>query len=181
MSGGGPAWIHSEHWLAKVGREWLPAAVGGKIAITGHKIEWLFLEALIFNNLAMALGQGWFFGLPLISQFMAELCWVNIPQGTLGEKETRELITTWAKEKLTTAIRTVTPADLVQDTITSADWHAAATNKMVAGPMGAEGSNQDLSKLRHFRMLFAGGYNSTDHASARFTGLVDHPWGARHR
>ena len=59
MSGGGPAWIHSdEHWLAKVGGEWLPAAVGGKIAITGHKIEWLFLEALILNNLVMAVGTG---------------------------------------------------------------------------------------------------------------------------
>lgn len=173
MSEGGPAWIHSDHWLAKVGRDWLPAAVGGKIAMTSHKIEWLFLEGFILNNPVMALGQGWFLGLPLLSQFMAELCWVNIPQDALGEKETRELTTTWAKEKLTTALRTVTPVDLVQDPITSADWHAAATNKQVAGPTGAEGPNQDLSKMRHFRMLFAGGYNLTDQASARFTGLVD--------
>ena len=81
---------------------------------------------------------------------------MKIPQNAMGEKETREFIKDYAKANLTVAQRTVTLAHLVQDPCTSADWHAVATNKMVAGSMGAEGPNQDLSHLRHFRMLFAG-------------------------
>ena len=154
--GGVAAYIHPDHWLATVGKGWLPAAVGGQIAITGHKIEWLFLEAMILKDTVMAVGQGWFLSLPLVSQFMAELCWVKIPQGALGENATRELITAWAKANLTDAQRTVSIANIVQDPFTSADWHAVATNKQVAGPMGAEGPNQDLSKLRHFRMISEG-------------------------
>ena len=170
---GGAAWIHPDHWLALVGKDWLPAAVGGQIAISGHKIEWLFMEALIFKDSVMALGQGWSLGLPLISQLQAELCYMKIPQNAMGEKETREFIKDFAKANLTVAQRTVTVAHLVQDPCTSADWHAVATNKLVAGSMGSEGPNQDLSHLRHFRMLLAGGYNSADQASARFVGLVD--------
>ena len=156
MDEGGAAWIHPHHWLAEVGKNWLPAASGGQIKLNYHLIEYLFLDAFMFKEPAMAIGQGWSLKFPLVSQLMAELCWVKIPQNCLDKQETRELITKWAKENLTLTQRTVVPAGLLQDPITSADWHAAATNKMVAGPTGAEGQDQDLSKLRQFRMLLAG-------------------------
>ena len=58
MIEGGPVWIHTEQCLAKIGKDWLPAAVRGKIALTRHKIEWLFMDAFILNNPVMALEQG---------------------------------------------------------------------------------------------------------------------------
>jgi hypothetical protein len=173
MIGGGPVAISTDHWLAEVGKDWLPAPVNGRIIVDYHLLEWLFIEAFLLDNLVMALGQGWFLGLPLLSQFQAELCWVKIPADGLDKKKTRELITMWAKANLSDALRKVSPQHLVQSAITSGDWHAAATNKMVAGPNSSEGPNQDLSVLRQFRMLCAGGYNPADQASPYFIGLVD--------
>ena len=30
MTEGGGVWIHTEHWLAKIAKEWLPPAGGGQ-------------------------------------------------------------------------------------------------------------------------------------------------------
>ena len=173
MVGGGPASIHTDHWLAEVAKEHLPAPVQGRIGVTYHFLEWLFMDLLLFNQAVMDLGQGWSLTLPLLSQVMAELCFVQIPSGPLGKVEMRELITSWGKENLSILQRTVNLNGVMQDPINSADWHAAATNKMVAGPGSAPGQDQDLSKLRHFRMHMGGGYNSADQQSPEFTGLVD--------
>ena len=135
MDVGGAAWIHPHHWLAAVGKNWLPAASGGQIRLKNHLMEYLFTDAFMFKDSVMAIGQGWSLKFPLFSQLMAELCYVKIPQNELDIKETKELITDWAKENLTLAQRTVSIAGLMQEAITSADWHAAATNKMVAGPI----------------------------------------------
>jgi hypothetical protein len=91
----------------------------------------------------------------------------------MNENQIRELITSWGKENLSIVQRTVDVNGIAQAAITSADWHSAATNKMVAGPGGAPGQDQDNSKLRHFRMLMAGGYNSVSQQSAEFVSLVD--------
>ena len=42
MDEGGAAWLHPDHWLAAVGKDWLAPAVGGQIPIDYHLIEWLF-------------------------------------------------------------------------------------------------------------------------------------------
>ena len=153
----GPAYVHTGHWLAQVGKEFLPAAVGGKIAVDYHFLEWIFTDLLLFTKAFMELCQGWSILLPLLSQLQAELGFVKIPTVPMNENQIRELITSWGKENLSVAQRTVDVNGTAQAAITSADWHSAATNKMVAGPGGAPGPDQDNSKFRHFRMLMAGG------------------------
>ena len=153
MGGEGPAWIDPKHWLAEVGKDFLPAPVQGRIVISYHFLEWIFLDLLLLMQAAMDLGQGWFLSYPLLSQVMAELCFVKIPNVPMSKPQIRETITSWGKANLSIAQRTVPHAMIIQSPITSIDWHSAATNKMVAGPAGAPGPDQDNSKLRHFRML----------------------------
>ena len=173
MGGEGPAWIDPKHWLAEVGKDFLPAPVQGRIVISYHFLEWIFLDLLLLMQAAMDLGQGWFLSYPLLSQVMAELCFVKIPNVPMSKPQIRETITSWGKANLSIAQRTVPHIMIIQSPITSIDWHSAATNKMVAGPAGAPGPDQDNSKLRHFRMLMGGGYNTADQASPEFNGLVD--------
>ena len=146
---GGPASIHTNHWLAQVGKEFLPAPVQGKIAVDYHFLEWIFLDLLLFTQAFMDMGQGWSLLFPLLSQLMAELAFVKLPTVPMNRWEIRSLITKWGKENLTIAQRTVDVNGVALSVISTADWHAAATNKLVAGPGGAPGPDQDNSKLRH--------------------------------
>ena len=52
----------------------------------------------------------------------------------MSKVDIRKMITKWGKEHLTIAQRTVDINGVIQDPINAADWHAAATNKLVAGP-----------------------------------------------
>ena len=121
---------------------------------------------------AMDLVQGYHYSLPHLTQFLAELDFVDIPSLPLKMKQTRQLITKWAKAHLSDAQRTFTPAMLLSDPAVTTGWHTAVTGRMVTGQAGAFGPDQDLSGLRHFRMVFAGGFNSIDQVTARFQGLT---------
>ena len=61
MVGGGPVAVSPNHWLADVAKEHLPAPAQGKIEITYHLLEWLFLDLLLLPKDVMDLGQGWSF------------------------------------------------------------------------------------------------------------------------
>ena len=115
MIGGGAAVLHPNHWLAQVGKEFLPAPVTGRIQINYHFLEYIFMDLLLLSPAVMDLGQGWYFSYPLLSQVMAELAFVKIPIGSMSSFEIRELITKWGKENLSIAQRTVNINGVIQD------------------------------------------------------------------
>lgn len=171
MLGPAPMYILPGNVLAQVGASWLKAPVGGRIYVSYHEIEFLMLEGFKMTDDALSQFQGYHIGAPHLSQLLAELDFVLMPSSALDREATRDLIKSWANDNLADADRTLTTAKLLQGPTTTTGWQTAVTGRMVTGPAGAEGPDQDLSALRHFRMLIAGGYNSADQVSGRYLDL----------
>ena len=71
----GPLYILSGHLLDSMGGGWLPAPFNGRIHLPYHLIDGArdppSIQAFRFSAPAMALGQGWFIGTPMLSQLIA--------------------------------------------------------------------------------------------------------------
>ena len=91
MIGEGPLYILSGHILDRIGGSWLPAPVNGRIHLGYHLMEYITLQAFKFSANAMAVGQGWFIGTPMLSHIFAELDAAGIPSQPEGLKHTRQL------------------------------------------------------------------------------------------
>ena len=130
------------------------------------------MDGFMLEGPVMNLDQGWFFPPPLLTQFMADLDAAGISWAKGAPDELRRRVAVCAKSLLGLADRTVSLAQLIVDPCAGPDWYAVITGRMVTGPAGAPGEDQDLSCLRQMRMLVSGGLNSIDRLTPRFLSLV---------